>query len=67
MKDAIKLAGQPSGAVSLSISYDPETDACVLLTVTRDTGDKLDILLSALQVDRLADMATEAAAVAAGE
>lgn len=67
MKNSMKLAGQPSGAVSLSISYDAETDACVLLTVERDTGDKLEILLSALQVEKLADMASDAAAEASGQ
>lgn len=66
MKSTIKLAGQPSGAVELAISYNADTDACVLLTVTNDDGATLDVLLSGLQVQKLADMASDAAAEAAG-
>lgn len=62
MRGIIKLAGQPSGAVSLSIAYDPEADACVLLQVTKDTGEKFDLLLSQLQCERLADLASDACA-----
>lgn len=66
VKGSIKLAGQPSGAVALSIAYNAETDACVLLQVTNESGEKLDILLSLLQVEKLADLATDASMEATG-
>lgn len=66
MKHTIKLAGQPSGAVALTISYNAETDAAVLVQVRRETGETLDLLLSALQIGKLADMASDAAEEASG-
>lgn len=60
MRESIKLAGQPSGAVAISVSFNPETDAAIQFQVENQDGQKLDLMLSALQAEALAGFLAEA-------